>query len=113
MNKATGYFFGKSDEWFFKDHPDRLAHIRQAFQGECEYEFRSLGDHDFFRRRMLFWRVPKDHPNYKPGKEQIIKIPFLAFIDETIEDRDDVLLPIIDTVMREAAYKYAREGQQD
>jgi len=38
-----------------------------------------------------------------------MKIPFLAFSDETIEDRDDILLPIIEEIMLDA---YARESEK-
>jgi len=92
-----------SDEAFFADHPDRNARIRRAYQGECEGEFWSLGEHQRERRRIILWRVPKDNPHYDPAKQQLLKIPFLAFSDETVEDRDDVLLPILHQIMIEAA----------
>ena len=100
--KALIVAFDNSDKNFFKDHPDRQAHIRLPFNDECAGEFWSLGDHNRARRRILLWRVPKDNPHYDRLKQPIIKVPFLAFFDETIEDRDDILLPIIDTIMREA-----------
>lgn len=109
------------DAQFFADHPDRYAHIREPrrvlhtdkqratrYVNESEGEFWSLGEHNKDRRRILLWRVPHDHPMYDPAKPQILKLPMLAFADETIEDRDDILLPIIDGIMKDAAKKYAR-----
>ena len=101
------------DEQFFRQHPDRQSRIRLPggpapfkdaqravyYLSECELEFRSLGDHDKDRRRILVWRAPADHPSHP---NHLLKIPFLAFADETIEDRDDVLLPIIHQIMTDA-----------
>ena len=101
--KALIVAFDNSDKRFFEQHPDRSAHIRLPFQGECHGEFFSLGDHNRARRRIVLWRVPRDNPHYSRLKEPILKIPFLAFADETIEDTDEVLLPIIHQIMSEAA----------
>jgi hypothetical protein len=101
------------DAQFFAQHPDRRARIRLPdgqrpvrdaqravrYLSECELEFRSLGPHYRNRRRIIAWRTKADHPTHP---NTIIKIPFLAFADETIEDRDDVLLPILDGIMRDA-----------
>lgn len=107
------------DAQFFAEHPDRQAHIRIPRKGpsinaqravritsESEGEFFSLGEHDKSRRRIIIWRVPRDNPHFNPQRPPLIKIPFLAFADETIEDRDDVLLPIIEEIMRDAARKH-------
>lgn len=102
------------DAQFFTDHPDRRSRIRLPggpapfkdaqravrYLSEAEMEFRSLGPHDKSRRRILVWRAPADHPTHP---NHLLKIPFLAFADETIEDRDDVLLPIIHDLMKRAA----------
>jgi len=101
--KALIVAFDNSDRNFFKDHPDRNAHIRLPFEHECAGEFWALGDHNRARRRILLWRVPRDNPFYHPVKQPLLKLPMLAFSDETIEDRDDILLPIIATIMREQA----------
>jgi hypothetical protein len=106
------------DAQFFKDHPDRYAHIREPkmqlvklpsrqvkYVPEMSGEFWSLGEHNKDRRRILLWRVPESHPAYKPNEEQILRIPFLLFSDESIEDTDAVLLPIIHQVMTDAAKK--------
>jgi hypothetical protein len=69
---------------------------RAAYVLECEREFLSLGAHERDRRRLLLWCDPDG---------RILKIPFLLFADETVEDRDDILLPIIDEIMRDAARK--------
>ena len=104
------------DAQFFIDHPDRQAHIRKpslvlgknrqravGYVDECEREFRSLGDHDRTRRRILLYRLPRENLNYEPKKPQILKIPFLLFGDESVEDTDSVLLPIIHEIMTTAA----------
>lgn len=96
----------RKDAGFFADHPDRQAHIRLPVTGETRGEFWKLGTHDPSRRRILLWRVPKDNPYYQQGKQPLLKIPFLAFADEEIADRDDILLPIIHEIMRGAAQHY-------
>ena len=99
---ALAVAFDNSDKNFFKDHPDRQAHIRLPFEAECDGEFWTLGDHNRTRRRIVLWRVPQGNPYYKPDKMPFIKIPMLAFSDETVEDRDDILLPIIEELMFDA-----------
>lgn len=104
-----------TDDQFFATYPDRRARIRNpdlvraidrqrgvGFVDECEREFQSLGGHRRDRRRILLWRVPPGNPWYDPMKPAILKIPLLAFSDETIEDRDDILLPIIYEIMMNA-----------
>lgn len=90
-----------ADEGFFKKYPNRCCHIRRAFDRESEGEFWSLGPHECHRRRILLWRPMEGHPSYKKEKCPLLKIPFLAFADETIEDRDEVLLPIIAEIMKD------------
>jgi hypothetical protein len=100
------------DAQFFKDHPDRQAHIRlpakilqtdrqraTRYVDECQGEFWSLGDHDKDRRRILLWKVPPTNRFYDAKKPQILKIPFLLYADESVEDRDDILLPILHEIM--------------
>jgi hypothetical protein len=100
------------DAQFFSQHPDRRARIRLPgrelhrdqqravrYLSESELQFRSLGPHDEKRRRIIAYRTPTDHPSHP---NHIMKIPFLLFADETVEDRDDVLLTIVDQIMREA-----------
>jgi len=103
-----------TDAQFFADHPTRRAHIRMPggptiqrdqqravrYLSECELEFRSLGSHDKSRRRIIAYRLLPDHPQ---APNHIMKIPFLAFADETIEDNDATLLPIVDGIMKQAA----------
>lgn len=102
------------DARFFQQHPDRRARIRLPggpapyrdqqravrYLAESELEFRSLGPHDKERRRIIVWRAPADHPTHP---NHLLKIPFLLFADETVEDRDDVLLPIVHEIMKRAA----------
>ena len=78
---------------------------RTTFRDESEGEFFSLGDHNKDRRRILLWKVPKDNVFYDPRKPHILKIPFLLNSDETVEDRDDILLPILNEIMMDAARK--------
>ena len=101
------------DERFFQEHPDRKTHIRMPrpvlvkntqratyFEEECRGEFWSLGDHDKKRRRILLTRVDF---NGKPLPDnKVLKVPFLAFSDESIEDSDAVLLPLIEGIMADA-----------
>lgn len=107
------------DKQFFTEHPDRQARIRPPqkqifinkqratqFADEEELSFRRLGMHDRSRRRIIVYRVPKDNPMYDPERPQLLKLPILLFSDETIEDRDDVLLPEIDRIMADAAKSY-------
>jgi hypothetical protein len=93
------------DAEFFTFHPDRRARIRSPQGNECEAEFRSLGDHLASRRRILVWRVPEDSPWYDSAKRPLLKIPFLAFADESIEDSDEILLPILHEIMEQNRYK--------
>lgn len=102
------------DARFFAEHPDRKAHIRAPrreividkqratrFMDECEMEFRSLGMHDKDRRRIILTR--SDHRGMPIKDNKVLKIPLLLFSDETVEDRDDILLPIIFEIMANAA----------
>lgn len=101
------------DAQFFSEHPDRTIRIRMpgkaAFKDqqravryldESEIEFKHLGPHDPRRRRIIAYRTEANHPTHP---NTIIKIPFLAFSDETIEDTDAVLLPILAGIMVQAA----------
>lgn len=115
MSTPSGldHLWVQSDQQFFHRHRDRYSHIRKPWKmggiTECEQEFRSLGDHAVDRRHILLWRIPEDHPMFTRFPNHIQKIPFIAFMDETIEDRDDVLLPIIDGIMKDAAKKQGIE----
>ncbi len=103
------------DIQFFKDHSDRKARIRLPqkqthidkqravrYLDEQELAFRQLGPHDVKRRRIIVYRVPSDHPTHA---NYLMQIPFLLFADETIEDDDKTLLPIIHQLMMEAAQR--------
>lgn len=105
-----------TDEEFFANFPSRQTRIRLPgrelhkdqqrsvrYLDESELQFRSLGPHDVSRRRMLLYRIPRDNPMWDPENPQILKIPFLAFADETIENEDHVLLPIIQGILTDAA----------
>lgn len=109
------------DAQFFATHPERRARIRKPVKvlytdkqratyyiDECKGEFESLGPHDKDRRRILLWKVPHDNPFYKADRPPILKIPMLAFADETIEDDDATLLPIIHELMVDNARRYGK-----
>ena len=91
-----------SDEQFFAAYPDRQAHIRMPDPyNEAHKEFHELGDHPAHRRRILLWNMPKDHPLFDPKRPRILKIPFLVFNGEVLADTDEVLVPLIQTIMFE------------
>lgn len=91
------------DITFFQQHKDRQARIRfPEPYNEMHREFNSLGDHPAHRRRVLVWRVPEGNRWFDKLKQPLLKIPFLAFADETIEDTDEIVLPIIHQIMVEA-----------
>jgi len=98
----------KEDLQFFAGHKDRQARIRKPDGKENIGEFWSLGPHESSRRRFLLWRVPDGHP--MKMMYPFLKIPFLAFADETIEDDDKVLLPMIHSIMEDAR-KNMRHGR--
>lgn len=101
------------DAQFFLQHPDRQARIRLPLKvahrdqqravrylDECEIEFRHLGGHDPKRRRIIAYKLSANHPSHP---NHIMKIPFLAFADESIRDDDETLLPIVHKIMLQAA----------
>lgn len=101
------------DAQFFAQHPDRQARIRLPskvahrdqqravrYLDEAKIEFRHLGGHDPKRRRIIAYRLPANHPSHP---NHIMKIPLLLRSDETIEDEDRILLPIIAEIMLNAA----------
>lgn len=103
------------DAQFFVQHPDRQARIRLPakvahrdqqravrYLNEEELPFRSLGPHDPKRRRIIAFKLPPDHPT---NPNHILKVPFLAFADETIRDDDATLLPILQDIMVQEAMK--------
>ena len=86
--------FENPDAQFFKQHPGRKIRIRLASLGEETAAFASLGPHSSDRRRMIVARVPDG-----PHRGMLMPIPLLAFSDEEIADRDEVLLPILRELM--------------
>lgn len=101
------------DVQFFLQHSDRQARIRLPtkvahrdqqravrYLDEEELPFRSLGSHDPKRRRIIAYRLPANHPSHP---NHIMKLPMLAFSDETIRDDDETLLPIVHQIMLQAA----------
>ena|SRR5215472_19193961 len=108
-----------NDETFFQIYPDRNYHIRKPmleliktkqratyYAEECEAEFLSLGPHNKDRRRLILYRIPRDSPWYDPRKPPILKVPMLAFADESIGDDDAILAPILHGIMEDARERY-------
>jgi hypothetical protein len=99
-DRALAKLWERADGVYFKHHPDRFFHIRNAYNNECEGEFWTLGEHARNRRRIVLCRV---NAMMEPLPDRkIMKIPFLAFSDETIEDTDDILFPIVRDIMADA-----------
>jgi hypothetical protein len=89
------------DRIFFKEHRDRVLRIRFPKEGEYLREFRGFGMHQEDRRRVIVARIPAGMS--RRHNVDFVRVPFLLFSDETVEDRDDVLHPILDSIMRDAA----------
>ncbi len=98
--RVLAKLFEQSDARFFSQYRDRKTHIRKPYIGEHEAEFQTLGYHERDRRRILLTRVDCERKPLPDNK--VLKVPFLAFADETIEDRDDILLPISEEIMQSA-----------
>lgn len=108
QQRAMEIVHARSDSGFFADHADRNVRIRRPYKGECEGEFWSLGPHNRERRRIILWRVPEMNPMFEELKKKhggipLLKIPFVAFADETIENNDNILLLLVHQFMTEAA----------
>ncbi len=88
---------------FFRQHSDRQTLIRMPFGDEAEDDFNTLGPHARERRRIIVYKVPANN-EIAPGK--LLRIPFLAFADESIENSDAVLLPFVHEIMGNAAREY-------
>ena len=102
--KKSAIILPGSDEAFFRDHGDRRFRIRLPKDAnEFKYEFSTLGPHEFSRRRVIAVRGMFT---------RVMHIPFLAFADETIEDTDAILAPIVDEMMRDAAKGYGIKPQR-
>jgi len=108
-----------TDEEFFTVFPDRHYRIRKPdkalvkdkqravrYLDEMELEFRSLGPHDQNRRRIIVWRVPEGNPHYDPRRRKLLAVPMLLFGDESIEDSDAILGPILHEIMTQARASY-------
>lgn len=90
-----------ADRVWFKEHRDRKLRIREPFKEEYLREFRGLGMHSENRRRVIVSRIPAGMA--KRHNVDFMRIPFLLFADETVEDTDEILAPILDRIMRDAA----------
>lgn len=97
---SRGHSLDPDDVWF-RTHAGRFAHIRTPYEQECESDFKTLGDHDRTRRRIVCVRVPE--------YSHIMRIPFLLFSDEEIADDDVILLPLVHEMMEAAASENGME----
>ena len=94
------------DVIWFKQRQRRQARIRRPAGTEFSLSFEMLGMHDDTRRHVVVARCPKTA--YTP--RGLMRVPFLANGDETIEDSDEVALRILDELMKAAAKTDARAG---
>ena len=85
---------------WFHNHPHRETRVREPADREFIEEWRMLGMHHESRRRVLVWRVPENNPKRHLVADGLMRIPFLKYADETIEDNDAVLLAILDEMMK-------------
>jgi hypothetical protein len=95
---------------WFQQRSRRQTRIRGPVADEFAMAWRLLGDHDHTRRRVLVWKVPRDRVGYHLIPDGLMRVPFLAFGDETIEDDDTILLCILDELMAAAAKAEAVRG---
>ena len=86
-----------SDSEFFAAFPARKARIRPPDDGEERQAFLQMGPHDSKRRRIIVVRVPDGQ-----WKGALMPIPFLLFADETVEDTDETLMPLVQEIMLNA-----------
>lgn len=98
------------DVIWFRQRAKRQCRIRLPAGTEFASAWRYLGDHNADRRRVLIWRIPLGEPGRNMFADGLMRIPFLALADETIEDDDDVLLKILDEIMRDAAKQESVQG---
>ena len=89
-----------NDAAFFAAYARRQARIRLPDPGEMADKYQTLGMHDVRRRRILVTRLAR--PLRRALKTDFLRIPFLAFSDETIEDTDEVLLPLLKELLDDA-----------
>ena len=95
---------------YFTQLPKRQTRLRTPAPGEFVTSWRLLGDHQPDRRRVLIWRVPADNPGRRLIEDGLMRIPILLRSDETVENDDATLLPILDAQMRAAAVGHPTQG---
>lgn len=91
------------DEHWFRLHPSRRSRIRPPVIGEFGAAWQMMGMHNITRRRVLVWRIPANNPGRGIIPDGLMRIPMLAHADETIENEDHTLLPMLDVMMKAAA----------
>jgi len=111
---ADDIILPQSDEAWFREHPDRNFRIRAPKDArEFAYEFSSIGADNYPRERraviaMRSFTAGDEKMFGRPGGllPRIMQIPFLKFADETIEDNDKTLAPIVREMMGQAKGRY-------
>lgn len=93
-----------ADRVWFKERPTRRLRLREPVGEEYRNEFRSLGMHEEHRRRIIVSRIAAGLA--KRHNVDFMRIPFLLYADETVEDTDEVLGPILAEIMGDAAAGY-------
>lgn len=93
-----------ADKLFFNLNRDRNLRLRRPIDDEYQREYRQFGLHEERRRRVIVARVP--YHMMQRHNIDFIRVPFVMFADETVEDTDAVLAPILDEMMRDAAEGY-------
>jgi hypothetical protein len=90
------------DKQWFDQFARRQTRLRNPRRGERAEDFATLGPHNVDRRRILVWRVPVGNPMRGMLPDGLMRVPFLAFADETIANEDSVLLPLLHEIMEQA-----------
>jgi hypothetical protein len=90
-----------ADRIWFKEHPARKMRLRPPIDDEYETEFRGFGMHAKDRRRIIVFRISTGAG--RRHNVDFARVAFLLFADETVEDTDEIIGPILGQLMREAS----------
>ena len=93
-----------ADRVWFAAHSGRKLRIRPPIGDEYREIFRTFGMHEEGRRRVIVCRLP----GWQMRRHNVdfARVAMLLYADETVEDTDEVLAPILDELMREAVAGY-------
>ena len=93
-----------SDMAFFKQHRTRRYRLREPIGDEYVREFCQFGMHSESRRRVIVARISANQA--RRHNIDFMRIPFLLFADESVEDTDAVIGPVLSEIMGNAAAGY-------